>query len=177
MMGTVSVLLVRYRMTLYPSLAFLAFVIFRIFQRDVQVPGGSIYMTAPPTLIAIGMMIMNNSLSKNVTWNIQFWIGEALVLGMFLYNSLSFLNLQNRFINAGLIIAALLLSLAFRGNVWNYGVVIGFMVFFAILVALGFPMMELLLESILNEKLKRVGNKVRHHHQILNAYYEKTANR
>jgi hypothetical protein len=36
--------------------------------------------------------------------------------------------------------------------------------------------MELVLESILNEKLKKVGEKVRHHHKVLKNHYEKQTN-
>ena len=45
-------------------------------------------------------------------------------------------------------------------------------VILAVLVAMAFPIMELLLEAILNEKLKKVGEKVRDHHRQLQSYYE-----
>lgn len=111
------------------------------------------------------------------SWNMQFWIGETMVIGMFLYNSLSFLPLRNAMVSAAMLIFSLLAALFFRGNWWNYASVIGLIAFFAIIVALGFPIMELLLEAILNEKLKKVGDKVRHHHQILQHYYETKASR
>jgi ABC-type multidrug transport system fused ATPase/permease subunit len=177
MLATVSVVIVRYRLTLYPALAFLAFVIFRIFQQLSRVPGGSVYDAIPPTLIAAGLILMSSALGRAGTWNSQFWAGETLVIGMFLYNSLSFLPLQNRFVSAGLVVISLLLALLFRGSWWNYAVVLGLIVFFAVIVALAFPIMELVLEAILNEKLKKVGDKVRHHHQVLRAHYEKKANR
>ena len=38
-------------------------------------------------------------------------------------------------------------------------------------VAVAFPVMELILEAILNEKLKKVGDKVRAHHDAVERYY------
>jgi hypothetical protein len=177
MLGSVSVVIVRYRWTLYPALAFLAFIIFRIFQQQSRLSGGSLYDTLPPTLIATGLLLMHSALGDNETWNKQFWIGESVVIGMFLYNSLSFLPLHNALVLAALVAFSLLSALWFRGNWWNYAVFIGLIVLFAVIVALAFPIMELLFEAILNEKLKKVGDKVRHHHQILQNHYEKKARR
>jgi hypothetical protein len=133
--------------------------------------------TAPPTLIALGLLIMTSARGRDLTWNVQFWVGEALVIGMFIYNSLSFVTVKKPVVLAGIAVASLLLALWFRGSVWNYAAVLGLIVFFALIVALGFPIMELILESILNEKLKRVGHKVRLHHQVLQAHYEKKIKR
>jgi hypothetical protein len=41
-----------------------------------------------------------------------------------------------------------------------------------VFVALAFPIMEMVLEAILNEKLQKVGDKVRAHHRVVQAYYE-----
>lgn len=177
MLGSVSVIIVRFRLTLYPALAFLAFIIFRIVQQQTRVPGGSLYDTVPPALIATGAMLMNTALGDAGAWNLQFWVGETIVIAMFLYNSLSFFPLQNKIVLAALTFVSMLLALWFRGSWWNYAVVLGLLVFLALIVALGFPLMELVLEAILNEKLRKVGDKVRHHHQVLQAFYEKKANR
>jgi hypothetical protein len=42
----------------------------------------------------------------------------------------------------------------------------------ALFVVLAFPIFEFILESILNEKLKKVGEKVRAHHALLEKHYE-----
>jgi hypothetical protein len=173
-MGSVSVVIVRYRWTLYPALAFLAYNMYRIIQMQSRVAGGSLYDTIPPTLIAAGLLIMSSSaMGADGAWNSQFWIGEAIVIGMFLYNSLSHLPIFNIFIGLGLSVLSLLLALWFRGSIWNYGIVVVIIGIFAVLVALAFPIMELIIESILNEKLKKVGDKVRHHHQVFVAHYER----
>ena len=49
---------------------------------------------------------------------------------------------------------------------------IAFEGFLALFVAMVFPVMELVLEAVLNEKLRKVGDKVRAHHQVLERYYE-----
>ena len=91
MMGAVSVILVRYWLLLYPALAFLAYVFYGIFRQYPQVPGGSIYDTLPPTLIATGLCVMYTACKDcEEGWNKQFWLGEALVIGMFSYNSLGY---------------------------------------------------------------------------------------
>jgi hypothetical protein len=177
-MGAVSVIIVRYRWTLYPALAFLAYNIYRIIQMQSRTPGGSLYDTIPPTLIAAGLLVMSSStISGDGTWNTRFWLGEALVIGMFLYNSFSYLLMANVLVWIGMSVLSLLLALWFRGNVWNYAIVLCVIGIVAILVALAFPIMELIIESILNEKLKKVGDKVRHHHQVLQAHYETRARR
>ena len=104
----------------------------------------------------------------------QFWLGESIVIGIFTYNSLqSVLPSRNKYVMFGLSIFSIFTALCLRGKIWNYITVLGFIVFIGLFVALAFPVVELLLESILNEKLKRVGEKVRHHHLILKQHYEK----
>jgi hypothetical protein len=174
-MASVSVVIVRFRWTLYPALAFLAYNVYRIIQMQSRVAGGSLYDTIPPTLIAAGLLIMSSSaMGGDGSWNTRFWVGEAIVIGMFLYNSLSHLPIIfNVFVGLGLCVLSLLLALWFRGSIWNYGIVIVIIGIVAILVALAFPIMELIIESILNEKLRKVGDKVRHHHQMLVSHYER----
>ena len=73
-------------------------------------------------------------------------------------------------------ILSALIALWFRGNVWNYCIVIVLIAIVALIVAMAFPIMELIVEAILNEKLRKVGEKVRHHHHVLQTYYEKKYN-
>jgi len=177
MMGAVSVILVRYWLLLYPALAFLAYVFYGIFRQYPQVPGGSIYDTLPPTLIATGLCVMYTACRDcEEGWNKQFWLGEALVIGMFCYNSLGTTVLQqNKIVMVATAIFSLLAALGFRGKFWNYAIVVVLIAIVALLVAVAFPIIELLLEAILNEKLKKVGQKVRHHHEILQKHYEQKA--
>jgi hypothetical protein len=63
-------------------------------------------------------------------------------------------------------------ALWFRGKVWNYLVVIGLEVFFAIFIAVSFPVFEMILDAILNDKLKKVGDKIRAQHRVMERYYQ-----
>lgn len=65
-----------------------------------------------------------------------------------------------------------LLTLWLRGNPWKYATLVGLEAFVAIVAALAFPVMEMILEQILNEKMRRVGEKVRAHSERLEAYYK-----
>jgi hypothetical protein len=135
MMGLVSVFVVHYRWTLYPALAFLAFIAFQIFRQSSKVPGGSIYDTIPPSLIAVGLILMHNASSSDLGWSLQFWIGETMVIGLFIYNSLSFMP-KNIFVLGGLSVFSALAALWFRGRFWNYAIVIGLVFFVTVFVAL-----------------------------------------
>lgn len=165
MMGAVSVLLVRYRWTMYPALAFLAYIAFRIVQSS-RLAGGSSTDVLSPLAIAIGLMLMHNSI--RASW-IFFW-GESLVIFMFTYNSYTLQ--KNPLIYAGMAVVSMLAALWFRGAFWNYVTVVVLEAALALLAALAFPVMELVLDAILNEKLKKVGIKVRHHHAMLEKHYQ-----
>jgi hypothetical protein len=182
LMGIVSVIIVRYWFTVYPAYLFLLYTIYRIISMKSNVPGGSIYDTIPPTCIAIGIFLMHRA-STNTSatsggriWTTQYWIGEALVIGMFIYNSISgtfIFSLKPIIVWSGIGILSFLIALWFRGSIWNYCLVIGLIAIVALLVAMAFPIMELIVDAILNEKLRKVGDKVRHHNQMIHAYYEK----
>jgi TctA family transporter len=91
---------------------------------------------------------------------------------MISYNSLSILPLTNPLVVAAIFVFAALAALWFRGSFWNYLMTLLFTGLLAILVAFAFPLMELILDAILQEKLKKVGERVRQHHKILKDYYE-----
>ena len=66
-------------------------------------------------------------------------------------------------LNIVLLVIAFFVALILKGRFWRYAIVVGFETILAILTVLIFPIMEMLLEEIINEKLKRVGEKVRAH--------------
>ena len=125
----------------------------------------------PPLLIATGLVLMHYGRTEQGEWSYRFWAGEALVICMFTYNSATAIP-KNVLTMLGLSIFSILAALWFRGNIWNYAIVIGMEAFMALFVAMAFPIMELILETILTEKLRKVGEKVRAHHQQLEAYYK-----
>jgi len=184
MTGVVSILVVRYRITLYPAVAFLAFTAFKIFQRTRggKDPQQSVYDALSPIIISAGLWAMHFGRHFQIKddgttgfgdwqWSALFWLGEAIVIGAFTYNSVtqSLPNTPGLFIFIG--VFAALASLWFRGAVWNYVTALLLLAFLGLFVALAFPVVELILEAILNEKLRKVGDRVRAHHQIIERYY------
>jgi hypothetical protein len=165
MMAAVSVITVRYRWTLFPALAFLAFVAYRIHSVASTAKESSMDMVSP-FLIGIGLIIMHQSQAQ---W-FSFWIGESIVIGMFTYNSVSAAQKSTALFCAVAIFSALS-ALFFRGKFWNYALVIGLELFLALFIALSFPVMEMVLEAILNDKLRKVGDKIRSHHSHMERYY------
>jgi hypothetical protein len=183
MMGAVSVIVSKYRVTLYPALAFLAFIAYRIFQRTREPGGSSTWDVSSPILITAGLWAMHTGrIASDISggagalrnWSMTtwwFWLGEALVIGVFTYNSASILP-KTRLVMMGIAVFSALAALYLRGSVWNYAAVVGLQVVLALLVGIAFPFVEMILDAILNEKLKRVGDRVRAHHEVVEAYYK-----
>ena len=176
MMGAVSTILVRYRVTLYPALAFMVFIIYRIL-RQQSVPGASLYDTVPPLLIISGLWVMSTAAAASgelpFAWTFRYWVGEALVIAMFCYNSLgAFFAGHTALFIGGASIFSSLAALWFRGRLWNYVTAVVVIAVCALVLAFVFPIVELLLEAILNEKMKKVGEKVRQQHKLLKRHYE-----
>lgn len=180
MLGVVSVVVIRFWWTLYPALGFLGFIGFRIIQSTLVHGGHSVYDVLSPTLLATGLLLMHYGRNTIITsegdtitsWSFQFWTGEALVICIFTYNTFK-ISATNPYYAGGLIVLSGLFALLFRGRFWNYVTILGLIAVLGIFIALAFPMMELLIETVLNEKLKLVGEKVRHHHFIMKHHYEK----
>lgn len=167
MMAAVSLLVVHYRWLLYPALGFLAYIAFQIHSAPAQ---GSFEILSP-FLIGTGLMLMHKSAAEHGS-GFLYWLGESLVVGMFTYNSIGPTAVVPPAVLAGGIgIFSALCALWFRGKFWNYAIVIGFELFLAIFIAMAFPIMEMVLEAVINDKLKKVGEKVRAHHEHLEKYY------
>ena len=163
MMAFVSLVIVRYRWTLLPALAFLAFVAYKVH----SVAANTTVEVTSPFLLGTGLIIMYQS--QNGFW--WFWLGESLVIAMFTINSVG-ANIPKTlplFVGTGF--CSLLAALWFRGRFWNYVTVLALELFLAIFIAMAFPIMEMVLEAILNDKLKKVGDKVRAHHRQMEEYY------
>jgi multisubunit Na+/H+ antiporter MnhG subunit len=105
------------------------------------------------------------------TSGIIFWVGESLVIAMFTLNSMGGVT-KSSSLYLGIGVFSTVSALWFRGKFWNYAIVVGLEVFLAIFIAMAFPIMEMVLEAVLNDKLKKVGDKVRAHHHHLERYYQ-----
>ena len=174
-MATVSLFVVRYIWTLMIALAFLTFVAIRIYSVADGGTGMSKADVMSPFLLASGLIVMYQS--QGSFW--MYWLGESLVIGMFTFNSLNTVTLFNQssviYIVIGLF--AVIAALWFRGKFWNYATVLGLELFLAIFIALAFPIMEMVLEAILNDKLRKVGDKLRQQHQQMEKYYSSSQSR
>ena len=168
MMAVVSLLVTRFIWTLVPALMFLAFIAYKIH----SVASGTAEVTSP-FIIGTGLIIMYQS-HGNPGWFV-FWIGETIVIAMFTLNSLGGMSTTMHKTLTLYIAVALFSGVAalwFRGKFWNDFTVIALELFVAVFIALAFPIMEMVLEAILNDKLKKVGDKVRAHHEHMERYYQ-----
>ena len=175
-MGAVAVILVRYRLTLYPSLALLAYLGYRIYQSSrITVEDCvtcSVWELMSPVTLSFGLLCMFSGRTEVGDWTWLFWIGEAVVIATFTWNSVASSIPKTALTYTALAVFAILSALWFRGKLWNYAIVVGLEIFLALFVALAFPIVEFILEAILNEKLRKVGDRVRMHHEVLSRYYE-----
>jgi len=166
-MAFVSLLVARYIWTLLPAMAFLAFIAYRIH----SVPGTGAIEVSTPFVIGVGLILMYQSYAS--AGSFVFWLGETMVIGMFTLNSIgSATASKSPPIYLGTAVFSSVSALWFRGKFWNYAIVVGLEAFLAIFIAMTFPIMEMVLEAILNDKLRKVGDKVRAHHEHLERYYQ-----
>jgi len=94
-------------------------------------------------------------------WTWTFLIGETIVMTCFFSNS--FENRPTKLLLIPFTIVSILFSLWLRGRFWRYATILGFEGIIAIFVVLAFPIMEMILESIVDEKMRKVGEKIRAH--------------
>jgi hypothetical protein len=200
MMGAVSIVVSQYRITFYPALAFMAFIAFRIFQRTREPSsssgGGSTLDVLSPVLISAGLWAMHSGRKLSIdyrahpplgassvsssahssatTW--RFWLGEALVIGVFTYNSATLLP-KTPLVVSGIALFAGIAALWLQGSWWRYAIAVGMQVAVALVLGIAFPVVEMFLDAILNEKLKKVGDRVRAHHEVVEEYYRTKLNR
>ena len=78
MMGVVSVVLVRFRLLLYPALAFLVYVAYRVY--SIAPPATASARsntgdTASPLLIGLGLILMHRGRTSENPWSWGFWAG------------------------------------------------------------------------------------------------------
>jgi hypothetical protein len=75
MMGFVSVVLVRFRLLLYPACAFMMFVAYRVRSFASM---GALGDTMSPLLIVAGLILMHRGRTSEKPWNWSFWAGKFL---------------------------------------------------------------------------------------------------
>ena len=120
-----------------------------------------------PFAIGTGLIIMY--LTRG-TWYLYFF-GEALVICVFLINSIGAAPVHTGIVFGAVGAISCLAALWFRGKFWNYVIVLALELFLAMFVAIAFPLMDMLSEAVMNEKLKKVGERVRAHSQQMEQFY------
>lgn len=136
-----------------------------------------VMITTPDTADAsiaeeVGVVGTATIATTYLEWSWTFWLGETTVMSSFLCNSF---EKQTRGLIVGFSIFSLLLSLWLRGKFWRYGTLLGLEAFVAILIVIVFPIMEMILESIVEEKMKKVGEKIRAHDKRMKELLRKEA--
>ena len=177
LLGAISLIVARYRITLFLALSFFIYIGYKV----QHGPTSSRLEVIPPFLISIGMIIMYQASSgswstvsedgkNNIHW-LLYWLGESILIFMFTYNSL-FEKPSNPVYVGAVLVFGIFAALWFRGKVWNYLIVIGLELLLAVFIAISFPVFEMLLEAILNDKLKKIGDKIRAQHKCMERYYQ-----
>lgn len=76
MMGFVSVVVVRYRLTLIPALCFMVFIAYRVHSIAKANPAASRADMASPMMIGIGLLLMYRGRTVDNPWSWTFWAGK-----------------------------------------------------------------------------------------------------
>ena len=98
--------------------------------------------------------------TTHMDWSWTFWFGEALVMLLFISNSF---DRQGRALIIAFAVVSLIFTLWLRGRFWRYAFVLIIEGVVAMACVLIFPIMEMILESIVEEKMRKVGEKIRAH--------------
>ena len=185
-LGLASTLICRYKLLLVPACCFMSFVAYRVRQASQTVAVGQVttFQMVAPLIIVAGLILMHVGRKSSsdpdvepLLWSWTFWSGEAAVMTMFVVNSIQPLPAgQNvAVLVGGIALASVAATLILRGKFWRYAAVVTFEAVLAFLAVLAFPVMEMILEEIMNEKLRKIGEQVRAHARRMDAFAEKKA--
>ena len=156
LMGFVSVVLSRFKILLYPSLVFLLYGIIKFLSAE----RGWTALKGSLILLSIGAGVTLMYIAGHEEWSRLFWLGESVVLGFFMYNAIS---PEQKAGNIAIIIFAPIATYIIGGSIWRYGSIILCEAIISLFLIITFPMMEMILEEIINDKLRKVGEKIRAH--------------
>ena len=180
MMALTSLYLTKWKYTTIPAILFLLYTSFQIFRaRKETTIGGPIttYDILSPILIATGVSLMYLGKNDNGEWTKTFWIGEALVMTLFCLNTISSREASTLRpslpLGIGLYIIFGLISLYIRGRGWKYVTFLSIELGCALIAVIVFPMMEMVMETLMDEKLRKVGERVRHYSRVMEVNYQK----
>ena len=107
---------------------------------------------------------MNLGRGEDYTWSWTFWLGEVTVMTLFALNTLNQSESPLKpslMLGIGAFVVFTITCLWIRGKFWRYALVLAIEFGLALMAVIVFPIIEMLVEELMNEKLKKVGEKVR----------------
>lgn len=162
MMAIASTLICRYKILMIPGILFLCFISYRTIKAaQITNPPGTIgtYEKVAPIGISFSLYLMHIGRDfPDKPWSWTFWLGEAAVMTFF------FLNSMPSYSGASAVafsIGSVFLTLILRGKIWRYALIVCIEAGLAFIAVLAFPIMEMIFEEIMNEKLRKIGEKIR----------------
>jgi len=172
MMTFVSTFVTRYKYIVYIAVLLLLGLALKIFtgtKAQINDAKFAFVATCPTVMIAMGIYLMysgRNYLDEEtqqiIQWSYTFCFGEIMVMTMFIQNSIP---TKSKIILILSTIFSTITCLILRGKFWRYASVLGFEILIGVIAVLAFPIMEMILEEVVNEKLRKVGEKVRAHNE------------
>lgn len=180
MMAVTSLFLVRYKYLALLGILFLTYTAFQIKRASTSNPKMiTTFDFVSPMLIAFGVILMylGKGDAENNYWTKTFWLGEALIMTMFCLNTIAAKESSavrpNFVIGIAAYIAFAAIALIVRGKGWRYITILGMEMILSLAAILIFPIMEMILEEIMNEKMRKIGEKVRLYNQQMEESYKK----
>lgn len=172
MMATASTLICRYKILMIPGILLLCFISYRTMKAaQNSTPPGIIglYEKVAPLGISFSLYLMHIGRDfPDKPWSWTFWMGEAAVMTFFFLNSVP---KYSGYLAVAFFIGSFILTLILRGKFWRYALIICIEAGLAFIAVLAFPIMEMIFEEIMNEKLRKIGVKIRAQSKQVEALY------
>jgi hypothetical protein len=188
-MAITSVIITRWKYTTIPAILFLLYTSFQIFRARSSstslVNPIQTYDVLSPILLAVGLIIMYTSKhnsqqqqeDNSFQWSKTFWIGETLIMTMFCMNTLVSREASTVRPSIGLGVALYvvfaMIALLIRGKGWRYMTVLSMELGLALVAVLVFPIMEMIMEALVDEKMKKVGERVRLYAKVMEEHHRR----
>lgn len=171
MLCLLSTFLCRFKLTVFLVVVALSFITYKMRVAPLDSPQ-NLYLQ--PLGIAASTFIMHLGITMN---NYFFNFGEWIAMTLFIFSSLPPASTFSKPVttrNLVIIcsIPSFILAIIMKGRFYRYVVLIIMEAIVAILAVLAFPVMEMIIEEIIKEKMVRVGEKIRAWHKVQNGFIE-----
>mmetsp|Transcript_20736 Transcript_20736/g.30633 ORF Transcript_20736/g.30633 Transcript_20736/m.30633 type:complete len:386 (-) Transcript_20736:55-1212(-) len=187
MMAIASVYITQWKYTTIPVILFLLYTALQIHRagKSIQSAGSpspvAKFDILSPILLSVGVFIMYFAKSTTYSetpgeWSKLFWTGEVLVMTMFCLNTVASKEISSFRPTLVLGIACYiffgLIGLYIRGKGWRYLTFLAIELGCALVAVLVFPIMEMIMETLVDEKMKKVGERVRLYSKVMEENYQ-----